>query len=153
MAKVPLIRRRQARRMINANRYLKRRCGKDRSGERWYLQLPVPKDLRERFGWTIERALNTSDPRVARIRRDAMLPDLRALFDRARAEPTLGEVIPAVRRAELARAHAEWSELIADRGVANVARCWGCCSRKNISPMTRSVSRRRQRPGSSEPAG
>jgi hypothetical protein len=62
------------------------------------LQLPVPKDLREHFDWTIERALNTSDPRVAPIRRDAMLPDLRAPFDRARAEPTLGEVIPAARR-------------------------------------------------------
>jgi hypothetical protein len=31
--------------MINANRYLKRRVGKSRSGERWYLQVPVPKDL------------------------------------------------------------------------------------------------------------
>ena len=119
MVKVPLTRRRQARRMVNANRYLKRRCGKDRSGERWYLQVPVPKDLRERFGSTIERALNTSDPRVARIRRDAMLPDLRALFDRARAEPILDDVITAARRGELARAHAEWSELTADRGAAN----------------------------------
>jgi integrase len=111
--------------MINANRYLKRRRGKDRSGERWYLQLPVPKDLRHHFGCTIERALNTSDPRVARIRRDAILPDVRAMFDRARAEPTLDEVIPAARRAELARAHAEWSELIADRGVANAREVLG----------------------------
>jgi hypothetical protein len=119
MVKVPLTKRRHARRMVSANGYLKRRCGKDRSGERWYLQLPVPKDPRERFGWTIERALNTSDLRVARIHRDAILPDLRALFDRARAEPILDDMITAARRGELARAHAEWSELIADRGVAN----------------------------------
>jgi hypothetical protein len=32
------------------------------------------------------------------------------MFTAARAEPTLDEVLPAARRAELARAHAEWSE-------------------------------------------
>lgn len=119
MVKAPLTRRRQTRRMINANRYLKRRVGQGRSGERWYLQVPVPKNPRSRLGCAlIERALNTSDPRVARIRRDELLGEIRAMFTAARAEPALDDVLCATRREEMARAHATWSELVADRGVA-----------------------------------
>jgi hypothetical protein len=106
--------------MVNANRYLKRRTGRNRSGERWYLQVPVPKELRPRLGRSVERALHTGDPRVARIRRDAALPEIHALFARARAEPTLAEVIAAARREELARAGAIWSEAVLDRGPAAV---------------------------------
>ena len=43
---------------------------------------------------------------MARIRRDAMLPEIHALFARARAEPTLAKVVAAARREELARAGA-----------------------------------------------
>jgi hypothetical protein len=70
--------------MVRANRYLHKRSGKRRSGERFYLRVPVPADLRAVFGRLIERPLRTSDPRVARIRRDALLAEVRAMLERAR---------------------------------------------------------------------
>jgi hypothetical protein len=94
---------RHSHRMVNANRYLKRRRGKGRSGERWYLQVPVPVDLRPRFGATVERCLRTDSLKVARIRRDETLPEVRAMFAAARAEPTLDDALAAARRAERAR--------------------------------------------------
>ena len=42
--------------MINANQYLKRRCGRDRSGERFYCRVPIPADLRGRFGLSLRSA-------------------------------------------------------------------------------------------------
>jgi integrase len=83
--------------MVNANQYLKRRTGRNRSGERWYLQVPVPKELRPRLGRTVERCLRTDSVRLARARRDALLPEIHALFARARAEPTLAEAVAAAR--------------------------------------------------------
>jgi hypothetical protein len=115
--------RRQSGSMVRAHRYLHKRCGRRRSGERYYLRVPVPADLRAVFGRLIERPLRTSDPRVARIRRDAILPEVRAMFDRARTEPKLENVLRAVRREEMVRAHIEWAELIADRGLAAAASC------------------------------
>lgn len=66
--------------------------------------------------------LRTSDPRVARIRRDNILPEVRQMLANARARPKLEDVLPDIRRAELAQAHGVWTELIADRGVANAHR-------------------------------
>lgn len=117
--------RRQSGPMVRANRYLHKRCGRRRSGERYYLRVPVPADLRAVFGRLIERPLRTSDPRVARIRRDALLPEIRAAFDRARQEPKLEDVLGAVRRLELARAHADWSGLIANRGLSDARELFG----------------------------
>ena len=43
------------------NAYLKRRCGKQRSGFRWYVRVPVPSDIQEIVRkQTIERALNVT---------------------------------------------------------------------------------------------
>ena len=74
--------------MGNLNQYIKRRVGKARSGERLYIQVPVPKDLRGRFGHAVTRCLRTDSLKVARIRRDEMLPDIRANADPRR--PHLG---------------------------------------------------------------
>jgi hypothetical protein len=105
--------------MTNVNRYIKARRGRGRSGERLYLQVPVPKDLRPVFGRAcIERCLRTDSLKVARIRREEMLPEIKAVFTAARAEPKLENVLAAVRREEMARAQIEWTELIADRGAA-----------------------------------
>lgn len=67
------------------NAYLKRRCGKGRSGHRWYVRVPVPKDLHDTLGkLPIERALGTSDIAVARQRKHAVLAEIFDSFERAR---------------------------------------------------------------------
>ena len=49
------------------NAYLKTRRGKRRSGERWYVRVPVPPDLQEILRkLTIERSLDTTDKAEAR---------------------------------------------------------------------------------------
>ncbi len=67
-------------------RYLKRRVGKGRSGERWYVRVPIPKDIRGRFGraTAIERALKTSDLQEARRRRHAVIAEIFDAIERAR---------------------------------------------------------------------
>ena len=67
-------------------RYLKRRVGKGRSGERWYVRVPIPKDLQGRFGRAraIERALKTSDLQEARRRRHAVIAEIFDTIERAR---------------------------------------------------------------------
>jgi integrase len=67
------------------NAYLKRRCGKGRSGYRWYARVPVPKDLHDALGkrW-IERSLNTSDIAIARQRKLPVLIEIFESFERAR---------------------------------------------------------------------
>jgi integrase len=105
--------------MANVNRYIKARRGRERSGERLYLQVPVPKDLRAVFGRAcLERCLHTDSLTVARMRRDAALPEILAMFDRVRQEPTLDQALAVIRRDELARAHAVWSERVVERGIA-----------------------------------
>jgi len=56
-------------------KYLKRR------GERWHLQVPVPAALREQLGRRcIEKSLMTGDLVTARLRRDQILPSIRAWY-------------------------------------------------------------------------
>jgi hypothetical protein len=88
-------------------RHLKRRVGKRRSGDRWYVRVPVPKDLRGRFGKleAIERALNTGDLREAQRRRHAVVAGILELFDRARDSRPEDAVA-----GELVRAHATWRQ-------------------------------------------
>ena len=67
------------------NAFLKRRCGKRRSGHRWYVRVPVPKDLQDTLGkLCIERALGTSDIVVARQRKHAVIADIVEGFERVR---------------------------------------------------------------------
>ena len=67
-------------------RYLKRRVGKGRTGQRWYARVPVPKDLQARFGGrkAFERALKTADLREAQRRRHAVVAEVLDKFERAR---------------------------------------------------------------------
>ena len=66
-------------------RHLKRRTGARRSGQRWYVQVAVPKELQAKLGHkTIERALKTSDLREARRQRWAVLAEIEETFKRAR---------------------------------------------------------------------
>jgi hypothetical protein len=111
--------------MVRVNRYLHKRCGRGRSGERFYCRVPVPADLRATFGRMIERPLRTSDPRIAPIRRDALLPEIRAMSERARAEPKHEDLLAAVRREEMARAQIKWSDLVAGRGLAAARELFG----------------------------
>ncbi|HEX4028094.1 MAG TPA: DUF6538 domain-containing protein, partial [Rhizomicrobium sp.] len=67
------------------NAYLKRRCGKQRSGFRWYVRVPVPTDIREIVRkQTIERALNTTDIKEARKLKLSVLAEIFESFERAR---------------------------------------------------------------------
>jgi len=69
------------------NAYLKRRCGRRRSGYRWYVRVPVPLDLQELFRKrTIEHSLNTSDLDEARRLKHSVLADIFASFERARGQ-------------------------------------------------------------------
>lgn len=62
---------------LTDNAYLKRRCGRRRSGYRWYVRVPVPLDLQELFRKrTIEHSLNTSDLDEARKRKHSILADI-----------------------------------------------------------------------------
>ncbi len=64
--------------------HLKQRCGKGRSGYRWYVRVTVPIALRDFFGKkTIEKSLGTSDQNVAQRRKHAVLAEIVAEFDRA----------------------------------------------------------------------
>ena len=94
-------------------RYLKRRVGKRRSGDRWYVRVPVPTDLRGRFGKleALERALNTGDLREAQRRRHAVVADILQLFDRARDSRPEDAVAD-----ELTRAHAAWRQTYLGHG-------------------------------------
>jgi hypothetical protein len=88
-------------------RYLRRRVGKRRSGDRWYVRVPVPKNLRGRFGEleAVERGLGTGDLREAQRRRHAIVAEILELFDRtrdSRPEDAVAE--------ELAQAYATWRE-------------------------------------------
>ena len=67
------------------NAYLKRRCGKQRSGFRWYVRVPVPSDIQEIVRKkTIERALDTSDIKEARRLKLPVLAEIFDGFERAR---------------------------------------------------------------------
>jgi integrase len=67
------------------NAYLKRRCGRGRSGYRWYVRVPVPSDLQEVLRKrSIEQALNTSDLTEARRLKHAVVAGIFADFERAR---------------------------------------------------------------------
>lgn len=67
------------------NAYLKRRCGQRRSGYRWYVRVPVPKDLQEVLRKrSVEQALNTSDLTEARRLKHAVVAQILAEFERAR---------------------------------------------------------------------
>ncbi len=74
-------------------RHLKRRTGARRSGQRWYVQVAVPKELQAKLGRkTIERALKTSDLREAQRQRWAVLAEIEETFKRAREERGLTSV-------------------------------------------------------------
>ena len=94
-------------------RYLKRRVGKGRSGERWYVRVPIPKDLRGRFGraTAIERALNTSELQDAQRRRHAVIAEIFETFERARH----GGLTSAEIEAEAQRYFRENLETLRDR--------------------------------------
>jgi len=67
------------------NAYLKRRRGKQRSGFRWYIRVPVPIDIQETVRkQTIERALNTSDIKEARRLKLPVLAEIFEGFERTR---------------------------------------------------------------------
>jgi integrase len=102
---------------MSDTRYLKRRVGKRRSGDRWYVRVAVPKELRGRFGKleAIERGLNTGDLREAQRRRHAVVADILEAFDRARDSRPEDAVAE-----ELARAHAVWRQTYLARGRAAV---------------------------------
>ncbi|HKU65957.1 MAG TPA: site-specific integrase [Rhizomicrobium sp.] len=64
--------------------HLKRRCGKGRSGYRWYVRVTVPITLRDFFGKkTVEKSLDTSDLKIAQRRKHAVLAEIVAEFERA----------------------------------------------------------------------
>ena len=90
------------------NRYIKTRRGKGRSGEKRYFQMAVPRDLRPIFGATIEHCLRTDSLRVARVRRDALLPEIQAMFAAARAAPKIEN---------------ESGEVGRERGARRIDRC------------------------------
>ncbi len=74
-------------------RHLKRRTGARRSGQRWYVQVAVPKELQGKLGHkTVERALKTSDLREAQRQRWAVLAEIEETFKRAREELGLTSV-------------------------------------------------------------
>jgi len=67
------------------NAYLKRRRGKRRSGDRWYVRVPVPPDLQEILRKrTIECALNTNDKVEARKLKHSVIAKIFESFERAR---------------------------------------------------------------------
>jgi len=67
------------------NAYLKRRCGRGRSGHCWYVRVPVPIDLQEIFRKRmIERALKTSDFNEAKRTKHSVLAEIFESFERAR---------------------------------------------------------------------
>jgi hypothetical protein len=68
------------------NAYLKPRSGKGRKGDRWYVRVPVPLDIQEIVRkQTIERALKTTNIKVARRQQLAVLDAIFESFDRVRA--------------------------------------------------------------------
>jgi len=93
-------------------RYLKRRVGRRRSGDRWYVRVPIPTDLRGRFGKleAIERGLGTGDLREAQRRRHAVVGEILETFDRARA----GRPEDAAAE-EFTRAYAAWRQVCHER--------------------------------------
>jgi len=103
-------------------RYLVRRY------HRWYLQLSVPKGLRERLGKKlIIRPLDTSDLRTARLRRDELLPKIRQTFDelQSTAPPWSAEAVAQDLRAQVQlgqlsppEADAELAEEVSRRALA-----------------------------------
>lgn len=94
-------------------RYLKRRVGKGRSGQQWYVRVPVPRDLQGRFGGrtALERALKTADPREAQRRKHGIVAEFFDRFDRAR----LGSGLTSVEIEEIARLHFDELMLAIDR--------------------------------------
>lgn len=65
--------------------YLRLRRGKRRSGNRYYVRIAVPNDLREQFGTSImERSLETSNLGEAKTRRHGELARILDSFERAR---------------------------------------------------------------------
>jgi len=67
------------------NAYLKRRRGKQRSGFRWYVRVPVPTDIQETVRkQTIKRALKTSDLKEARRLKLPVLAEIFESFERTR---------------------------------------------------------------------
>ena len=101
-------------------RYLKRRVGIGRSGDRWYVRVRVPADLRGRFGKleAIEKALGTGDPREAQRRRHAAVAAILERFEQARRAPSPAAAISEARRAELRQAWRVWSGYIAEHGLS-----------------------------------
>ena len=82
--------RRHVRRMANINQYIKTRSGGDARVSASTYRCRC-QDLRPVFGRAcVERCLRTDSLKVARIRRDDMLPEIRAMFDRASAPAAAG---------------------------------------------------------------
>ncbi|MCH8183780.1 MAG: hypothetical protein IID55_11405 [Proteobacteria bacterium] len=52
--------------------------------DRYYVQIAVPKDLRGRFGWTVETYLGTGDRTTAKAKAPAAVAEILASFERAR---------------------------------------------------------------------
>jgi hypothetical protein len=68
---------------LSDNAYLKRRCGKQRSGFQWYVRVPVPADIQQTLcKRTIERALKTTD--IKEGRKLTVLAEIFESFERAR---------------------------------------------------------------------
>lgn len=94
------------------NAYLRCRCGHRRSGDRWYVRVPVPSDLQEVLRKrSIEQALNTSDKEEARRRKHAVIARIMADFERAR----LGKITSADIEQEAQRYLRERLQEILDR--------------------------------------
>ncbi len=83
-----------------------------RSGGRWYVRMPVPRDLQEVLRKrTIEEALNTGDLTKARRRKHAVVAEIFAAFERAR----LGRITSADIEQEAQRYLREQLQEILDR--------------------------------------
>lgn len=60
--------------------HLNRRCGKGRSGYRWYVRVRVPTTLRDFFG---KKTVDTSDLKISQRRKHAVQAEIVAEFERA----------------------------------------------------------------------
>ena len=68
---------------INHGDYLFRRT--DRTRKVWLVRYPVPSDLQSRFGKRVVRTTGTTDEKEAKKRSRAVIVELDAMFDAARA--------------------------------------------------------------------
>jgi hypothetical protein len=102
--------------------YLHSRRGKDRSGTRWYVRVPVPKKLRPIIRKRIiEVALNTDSKKEAQHLRYAVVGEIKKDFDRARGKEITSAHIEKEARAyceqrleELQRDPANFNESVQD---------------------------------------